>query len=79
MNEAQLKAKYRTLYYNLSSIKYRLESSRNTCNEIKSLAGNTLRVNKKTIEKDNLDRIYNMGSNVSSSISSTLSTIRYHM
>ena len=79
MNEEQLKARYRTLYYNLSSIRNRFESIKNTPNEIKSLAGNTLRINKKTIEKENMDRIYDMGSNVSSSISSTLSTIRYHM
>ena len=79
MNDELLKAKYRNLYYNLSSIKYRFDSIKSTPNEIKSLAGNTLRVNKKTVEKENLDRVYDLGSNVSSSISSALSVIKSQM
>ena len=79
MNDDALKYRYRNLYYRLSTIKNSVDGLKGINNEIKSLAKDTLKVNKKAVERESINNLNNMNMNVSSSISSTLSSIRYYM
>ena len=74
-----LKQKYRNLYYSLTNIKRSMANMKSTVNGIKTLASNTVKINKKGIEEDSFNKLSSLNDNISNSLSSAINSTSHRM
>ena len=75
----EVKKRYRALYFGLNNIKRSMSNIKSNTNGIKTLAANTVKINKRGIEEDSFNKLNSLNDNISSSLSQTISSVANRM